>query len=85
MSGYTRTGSTPVMSKEDTSGHMNYDYSHPTVIQTSSKPGGLRGVETNTARGVMLPVVIQDVTGEAHGTVTVPDPGERAHFKVREG
>ena len=83
MSGYTRTGSTPVMSKEDTSGHMNYDYSHPTVIQTSSKPGGLRGVETNTARGVMLPVVIQDVTGEAHGTV--PDPGERAHFKVREG
>ncbi len=78
------------MSKEDLSGHLNYDYSHSSIEQSAAKPGAVRGLDDqSTARGVKEKLVITDISADQHGSwingVHTPNEVHGFPFKVREG
>ena len=75
------------MTTEEMSGHMNDDYSYPSVVQKVSDAGKTnRGLsDPSTARGVTAPIVIQDISADKHGTdVSTPDHVGGFPFRVRE-
>jgi len=83
-----RVGETRVMSKEDMSGHMNYDFSAPSspAKYETPGPGRLRVVDGDA--NLKQPVVIQDVSADSHGSwvngVMTPNEVHGFPFKVRE-
>jgi hypothetical protein len=80
-------GTTRAMSKEEMSGHLNYDYSYPSVVAHVTTSGDVnRGVDDqSTARGVKAPTVIQDISADKHGSeVSTPNSVSGYPFKVRE-
>lgn len=83
-------GTTREMSKEELSGHMNDDYSHPSVVAKVTDSGSVnRGMsDIATKRGVKAPVVIQDISADQHGSwingVYTPNDVTGFPFKVRE-
>lgn len=79
-------GATPILSREQMSGHMNDDYSAPNNAPryATPGPGRLRGVEPNTSRELKAKIMVGDITGVPHGTVPVSDNPGGFKFKVRE-
>jgi hypothetical protein len=83
-------GTTRAMTKEEMSGHMNEDYSFPSVVATVTTAGDVnRGInDPSTARGVKAPVVITDISADQHGSwvngVETPNEVHGFPFKVRE-
>ena len=83
-----RVGDTPTMSTEAMSGHMNYDYSAPSVPSNykTPGPGRLRVVDENA--DLKQPIIIQDISADSHGSwvngVKTPNEVHGFPFKVRE-
>ena len=81
-------GTTRPMTIEEMSGHMNDDYSYPSVVAKVTSAGDVnRGInEIATARGVTAPLVIQDISADPHTNEGwQPDnAGNPNPYKVRE-
>lgn len=80
-------GTTKQMTTEEMSGHMNDDYSYPSVVQKVNDAGKTnRGLsDPSTARGVTAPIVIQDISADMHGSdVSTADHVGGFPFRVRE-
>lgn len=91
MTSKNSVGTTRPMTAEEMSGHMNYDYSYPSVVARVTTAGDVnRGInDQSTARGVKMPVVIQDISADQHGSwingVMTPNEVHGFPFRVREG
>lgn len=68
MTAPNSVGTTRAMTTEEMSGHMNYDYSYPSVVAKVTTAGDVnRGIDDpSTARGVKAPIVIQDISEDPH-------------------
>ena len=83
-------GTTKAMSKEAQSGHMNDDYTFAAGVTQVTEAGDVnRGMsDIATKRGIMAPVVIQDISAEQHGSwandVMTPNEVHGFPFKVHE-
>ena len=74
------------MTQEEMSGHMNYDFSFPSVIAPVTNAGKTnRGVgDRDTARDVKEAIVIQDVSADSHGShIDTPDHVSGFPFRVK--
>ena len=91
MTSPNSVGTTRAMTKEEMSGHMNEDYSYPSVVAKVTTAGDVnRGIkDRSTARGVKAPLVITDISADPHGSwlngVETPNEVHGFPFKVREG
>jgi hypothetical protein len=80
-----RVEDTPSASKEALSGHMNYDFTAPSVPAKYKTPGPGRLREADADSHMKAPVVIQDITADKHGSeVSTPDHVGGYPFRVRE-
>jgi len=63
-------GTTREMSRQEMSGDMNYDYTHPSVVAKVTDSGAVvRGLsDVATKRGVKEALVIQDISADQHGS-----------------
>jgi len=68
MTAPNSVGTTRAMTTEEMSGHMNYDYSYPSVVAKVTTAGNVnRGIDDeSTARGVKAPIVMQDISADPH-------------------
>jgi hypothetical protein len=64
------SGETRPMTKQEMSGDMNEDYTHPNVVAKVTDSGAVvRGLsDYATKRGVTAPLVITDISAEQHGS-----------------
>ena len=81
-----RVEDTPIATKEDLSGHMNYEFTAPMHSATYKTPGPGRLRVADDDAQLKQPVVIQDISADKHGSdVSTPDHVGGFPFKVREG
>ena len=81
-------GTTREMTAEEMSGHMNEDYSYPSVVAKVTDAGDVnRGIkDVATARGVTASMVMENISADPHTNEGwQPDnAGNPNPYKVRE-